>query len=607
MSKAWAILTPRERRQAWVVLVVVIVSAMASAAMVASVFPFLSVLAQPNEVEKSTALSWAYGAYGFTDEYNFLIALGAASFVVIVVGNLLQIARVYVIARYTAMRTHAISLRLLSAYLAQPYEYFIDHHSSEMSAKVLDEAHRVVALFLRPILEVISAGLTIFAVFILLVIVNPTIAFVALFFIGSLYTGVFTFSRRAVARMGQERAEANHERYRNTSEALGAIKDIKLLGCEGEFLGRFSAASHRMAVTQSTVSVLGQTPLYVIQTVGLGGVIALCLVMINREAYMSGTALTNLVPVLGVFAFGAQRLMPELSRAYQNLTQINYGGPALNLVYNDVVKMPPPEHPGVAAKDGFDFDAPLRVERVTYHYPSAERPSLRDINIDISAGQRIGIVGATGAGKTTLVDIVLGLLQPTHGTLSVGDKPIGPGDIRQWQRNVGYVPQEIFLTDASVAENIAFGVPKEQIDLDRVRHVSQIAKIDAFVMSDLPSGYETSIGEKGVRLSGGQRQRLGIARALYRDPHLIVFDEATSALDNLTEKEVMSAIDALPGDKAVVLIAHRLSTVERCDKIALLDAGRIVGYASWAELLVQSDAFKRMVEATSSRLEVDLS
>ena len=234
------------------------------------------------------------------------------------------------------------------------------------------------------------------AVFVLLVIVDPTIAFVALFFIASLYAGVFTLSRRAVSRMGQVRAEANHERYRNTGEALGAIKDIKLLGCEGEFLGRFSAASHRMAVTQSAVSVLGQTPLYAIQTVGLGGVIALCLVMINREAYMTGTALTGLVPVLGVFAFGAQRLMPELSRAYQNLIQFNYGGPALNLVYNDLVQSRPPEQPGFGAKDGFDFDAPLRVERVTYQYPSAERPSLRDINIDISAGQRIGIISATG-------------------------------------------------------------------------------------------------------------------------------------------------------------------------------------------------------------------
>lgn len=236
-----------------------------------------------------------------------------------------------------------------------------------------------------------------------------------------------------------------------------------------------------------------------------------------------------------------------------------------------------------------------------YTYPSAEQAALNDISLSIRAGSKIGVVGTTGAGKTTLVDIILGLLRPNGGGLLVDGKPVTDADIRAWQQTVGYVPQEIFLTDSSVAENVALGLMPQEIDHDRVRHAAQIAQIDNFVMAELPHGYDTVVGERGVKLSGGQRQRIGIARALYHDADLIVFDEATSALDNLTEQEVMDAVEALPGDKTILMIAHRLSTVQACDKICVMDSGKCSGFGNWEELLAENLDFLRIVEATKKR------
>jgi ABC-type multidrug transport system fused ATPase/permease subunit len=238
----------------------------------------------------------------------------------------------------------------------------------------------------------------------------------------------------------------------------------------------------------------------------------------------------------------------------------------------------------------------LKLEAVSYHYPDAIHAGVREITLTIAAGEKIGIVGATGAGKTTLADLILGLLNPISGRLEIDGVPLTQKNLRAWQQSVGYVPQDIFLIDASLSENIALGVPLRDIDQARVVEAARTAQIDQFITSDLAEGYETTTGERGVQLSGGQRQRIGIARAVYHDSNLIVFDEATSALDNLTEREVMSAIDTLPNDKTTLLIAHRLSTLQSCDRIIFMEGGRMVGFDTWDTLYTENLAFRRMVE-----------
>jgi ATP-binding cassette, subfamily B, bacterial PglK len=595
-KKAWALLDRRERRNAWIVLAVVIVGALSSAVMIGSVIPFLSVLAEPARIHEVSALAWAYEAGGFTSDYGFLVGLGLASLAVILGANVMQLARTWVVLRYTTMRMHTLSYRLLAAYLRQPYEFFLDHHSGSMSTQILSEAEQVVGQFLTPAANAIASFLTVLVIVALLIWVNPVVALACFVLLGGIYGGTFLLSRKAIARQGKIRAEANAKRYRIANEALGGVKDIKLLGRENAYIARFRQPSQRVARTQVVANLAGQLPQYVMQVVAFGGMIVLCLLLVDPEGLASGSALGGILPLLGVFAFASQRLIPELSRFYQGLTQLQYGRAAVESVHADLVQKaisgPLPETP----PNALGLHHELRLDRVGYRYPKADRAGLRDISLIIRARERIGVVGSSGAGKTTLADLVLGLLRPTEGALVVDGVRITDANLRAWQQTLGYVPQDIFLTDSSVAENIALGIAPEQIDRARVERAARIAQIDRFVCEELPKGYDTVVGERGVRLSGGQRQRIGIARAMYHDADLIVFDEATSALDNITEREVMAAIDNMPGDKTVLIVAHRLTTVRHCDRILMLDGGRVAGFDSWEGLAATSVGFRKVAE-----------
>ena len=351
-----------------------------------------------------------------------------------------------------------------------------------------------------------------------------------------------------------------------------------------------------MARSNVSKNVLTQLPPYIIQTLVFSGVVLICLLVLDPDATNPAEVMAELVPTLGVMALAAQRLMPELSRLFSNFGLIRYGRAAVDAVYEGM-------NVGVAISSGLDAGEttiPLRsqldLEKIGYRYPNAELAGLEEITLRIQAGERIGIVGTSGAGKTTLADIFLGLLRPEAGEIRVDGTLITSDLLPAWRRAVGYVPQEIYLLDSSVAENIAFGVSPGKIDRTRVEQAAKLAQLDTFVRNDLPQGYDTPVGERGLRLSGGQRQRIGIARALYRDADLIVFDEATSALDNVTEQEVMAATDALPGDKTVVIIAHRLSTVSRCDKILVLDKGRIAGFDTWDQLIKENLVFQQLAQ-----------
>jgi len=593
LKKAWELLDARERRNALKVLAIALLSAFASTAMVGSVMPFLSVLSDPARIQDTPFLAWAYARFGFTSSYTFLVALGLGALGVIVVAMAIQVLKVYAVARFAMMRVHSLSFRLMARYLGQPYEYFLDHHSGEMGTRVLAEAQEVVNRFLKPMTELFTSLLTVLALVGFLFWVEPMVAFAAFVIVGGVYGGTYALTRMRLRRLGQQRVAANAERFRLATEALGGVKDIKLLGRERAYVDRFRSPSHRMADVQTRAQVLSQIPRYVIQGIVFGGVVVLCLALLDPNTFDDGAALGTILPILGVFAFAGQRMMPELGKVYEAAANIQTGKAAVDTVHADLIgqsaALPRQMPPAIGLNDA------LQLDGVTYRYPKADVAGVSDIALTIRAGEKIGIVGGTGAGKTTLADIILGLLRPQSGQLVADGTPVTDDNLRAWQQTVGYVPQDIFLTDASVAENIALGVAPEDIDPDRLTRAARIASIDSFIRTELPDGYDTTVGERGVRLSGGQRQRIGIARALYHDADLIVFDEATSALDNLTEAEVMAAIDALPGDKTVVMIAHRLSTVKRCDRIVVMEKGRIVGCDGWEALMEGNAAFQSMV------------
>lgn len=592
----WDLLDHDERVAAIRVFAVAVLAALSSSVMVASIMPFLTVLADPAAIRETGYLADLYDRYDFTSPYDFLFALGLGSLIVIVFSIALQMLNIYLSSRFAMMRIHSLSRKLLAAYLGQPYEYFLNHNSGTMSTRVLSEAQEVVQRFILPTTEFLTSILTIIALVGLLLWVDPVVAIAAFGVLGGTYGGIFFFSRMQINRAGTVRARTNSERYRFAMESFGGIKEIKLLGRERNYVERYSAPAHEMSKALVRVQIISQTPYYTIQAVAFGGVILLCMLLISPIGLTGGNALATILPLLGVFAFAGQRMMPELGKMYQAITRIQATRAAIELLHTDLMeardnpelpKQPPPR---------VHLGKELRFSGVTYRYPGADQAGVTDIDLSIRAGEKIGIVGGTGAGKTTFADLVLGLLAPNQGTISADGTAITRDNVRGWQQSVGYVPQDIFLSDASIAENIALGLPPEEVDLARVEEAARAAQIHAFIDEDLPERYDTHVGERGVRLSGGQRQRIGIARALYHDAELIVFDEATSALDNMTESEVMGAIDALPGDKTVMMIAHRLSTVERCDRIIVMERGRIVGCDSWSNLMRENLAFQRIAK-----------
>ncbi|PKP67594.1 MAG: ABC transporter ATP-binding protein, partial [Alphaproteobacteria bacterium HGW-Alphaproteobacteria-5] len=368
------------------------------------------------------------------------------------------------------------------------------------------------------------------------------------------------------------------------------IKDVKLLGLEQTYLARYHTPSRRLGESASLGQVIGEMPRHLLEAIAFGGMILLALVLLARG---SGQ-LVDVLPTLGVFAFAGLRMIPAMQQIYLALTQMRYIGAMLDNVHRDTVETGARSPRALPEVPVLRLGERLDLVEVSYAYPQAGRGVLQGLSLTIPARTTAGIVGGTGAGKTTAVDLILGLLAPDSGEIRVDGVPLTPGNLRGWQRTLGYVPQQIFLLDDTVAANIAFGIPPESRDMAAVERAARLAELHGFVTEELPQGYETMVGERGVRLSGGQRQRIGIARALYHDPDVLILDEATSALDTLTERAVMEAVANVAHAKTVIMIAHRLSTVKGCDTIFLLDRGRLAAQGSYADLVATNETFRRM-------------
>jgi ATP-binding cassette, subfamily B, bacterial PglK len=592
LLKGWSLLAPSEKRQALLVLVVVILSAATSALMIGSVMPFLAALADPEKIRRVAIFDAIYRIGGFRSDYGFLVALGLASLSTIVIANLIQMVRLYLVVEFATMRMHTLSTRLLKIYLRHPYEYFLHKHSGELGTQILSETQQVVLNFFRPAAEVIASGLTVLAIVCLLIWLDPIVAAITFTVAGGLYVTAFALSQRAARHYGNLRASSNQKRFKVVNEALAGVKELKLLGRESNYVGTYESASMQMTNAEAVGNLVSQLPQYVMQIVAFGGMIVLVLSLLDPLSLRSAS-LSRLLPLLGVFAFAGQRLIPELAKLYAGITQISYGAPIVRAICDDLAaeRTLPALTPVSVAPMRLRHSLVLR--NVTYAYPNASA-GLTGLCMSIRAGERIGIVGGSGAGKTTLADVLMGLLPHHAGEILVDGQLVTDATITAWQRSIGYVQQSIFLSDASIVENIALGISKQNIDRERALDAARLAKLDDFVCQELPHAYDTLVGERGVRLSGGQRQRIGIARALYNNADLFVFDEATSALDNATEREVMDSIDALPGHKTVILIAHRLSTLRNCDRLIVLDKGTAVGVGTWNELLATNEHFQRL-------------
>ncbi|WP_342832980.1 ABC transporter ATP-binding protein [Candidatus Hadarchaeum sp.] len=420
--------------------------------------------------------------------------------------------------------------------------------------------------------------------------VNPILGLAAFAIIGFAYGGIFLFVRQRLRRLGQVRAEADLQRFKISDEAFSMIKFLKLTGHAHYFLDQYTKASYKFSNVMATHMLMGRIPRYALDIVAFGGLLLVVLYLL-----ITHQALGQVLPLIGVFGFASYRLLPAFQQVFSGLSQARFSQAALDTIYSDLQTYSQPL-PSFEAMKPLSVKEKIELRNVSFTYPGNSRPAVSKVSLVIPAGASVALVGRTGAGKTTIADIILGLLRPSEGNLYVDDQKITDELLPCWQRNLGYVPQDVYLLDDTIGANIAFGIPKDKINMDTVIEVAKIANIHDFV-TNLPEGYNTLVGERGMRLSGGERQRIGIARALYHDPQVLVLDEATSALDSATEMTILEAIGVLKQKKTLIIIAHRMATVQHCDIIYVVEQGRIVDFGSYSELFARSAHFRKLMKA----------
>jgi len=588
IKKLLALFTSSERKRAAMLLVMMLVMALLDVTGVVSILPFMAVLTNPQMVESNRNFAFFYNTLGFTEPQKFLFFLGVMVFLLLVLSLAFKALTTYTQLRFIQMREYSLSKRFIENYLHQPYTWFLNRHSADLGKTILSEVGMVVQGWMSPFMTLLAHSAVAIALLVMLLFVEPILTLTVSTVLGGAYVLIYKLTNGFISRIGLERFIANQMRYNAVSEAFGAAKEVKIGGLEQTYIRRFSEPAEIYAKHQASSAVVAQLPRFAMEAIAFGGMLLLMLYLMSRsEGFASA------LPTMALYAFAGYRLMPALQQIYGCLSQLRYANRALDALHTDLINLSP-FHPLLGITSKMKLEQGILLKDVQFSYPTAAHPALRGISLHIPVNSTIGLVGSTGSGKTTTVDLLLGLLEPQQGSLLVDGQVIDATNRRQWQKAIGYVPQQIYLADDSVAANIAFGVQPSEIDQAAVERAAKISNLHEFVVTEMPQGYATKVGERGVRLSGGQRQRIGIARALYHNPRVLILDEATSALDNLTERAVMDAVNNLGHDITIILIAHRLSTVRQCDQIYLLEKGLIKAHGTYDQLTADNETFRAM-------------
>jgi len=489
-----------------------------------------------------------------------------------------------------------LSIRLYRHYMHQPWLFHASGSSSELTKQITGECQRVAGAVIHPLMQMNAKLVMALFMAIGIFLYNPAVAITGVAIFSVAYWLLFRIVRRRLTANGQTISRTQQARFKLMAEGFGGIKDTLLLGRQPEFINRFDKASSKFAHAQGTNLVMSQVPRFAMELVAFGCVIFLILYLLTSHQGNVGTIL----PVLSVYALAGFKLLPAFQQVYNSLSTIRGNISAFESIKGDLQASAVNEsaEAKTAQQTSHAHLVPktsIQLTNVTFAYPGKKKPALKNLDITIAANSVIGLVGSTGSGKSTAIDLLLGLMQPEQGQLLVDGKPITQDNLRAWQNTLGFVPQSIFLADSSIRENIAFGLPEHEIDDQKVRRATKMAHLEELIQ-ELPNGLNTRVGERGVQLSGGQRQRIGIARALYHDAEVMILDEATSALDGITEKLIMDAIHDFAGQKTIIMIAHRLATVKQCDTIYLLGKGTVVDAGTYTELTERNQIFKRMAE-----------
>ena len=564
----------------------ILLSGILEVAGIASIAPFMAIVSSPELASENETLAFLFNITNAESHKEFVIILGFGVIAVLLVSNSYQAFMMWVVTNFARFQTHRLSVRLLRQYLFKPYSFFLNRNTSEMGKNVVSEVSRGVGGVLLPLLNLVSKSIISVSILILVVLIDPYTAIMAILIFGGIYTALYLSVKKLLHKIGIQTTDSATARFKIAHESMSGIKEIKLRGSENIFIDLFDIQSNLYAKNYAIRALIASIPRYFIEVIAFGGIIAIIISML-----IAGKTESEVITLTSVYAMAGYRLLPAIQGIYGDLTNLKFNLPIFSVLANDLKENKYKEQvQGYSEK--IDFKEKISIKDVHFSY-DGNKSILNDINLSITRNDTIGFVGTTGSGKTTLIDILLGLLTPDKGSIFVDSTQIDQKNLQSWQKKIGYVPQSIFLIDDSVEKNIAFSVASDKIDKKRVVDAAKMADLHDFILT-LDDDYSTSVGERGVRLSGGQLQRIGIARALYHNPEVLILDEATSSLDGATENTIMESIHGLSHKKTIIIIAHRLTTLKECDVIYLLDKGQVVASGNYQELVDNNKKFRKM-------------
>lgn len=588
-----AILPKGRRRGAALVFGVALLSGFFELLGVFSVLPFMTIVMNPDAINKMGPLADIFAYFGFSGPRRTVLAMSVITVTSLLLTNVVSALSLWTQSHYVAQVRAQISAELFRGFLRQPYLFHVERDMPSLMRAFYQDVDQAIGGFMNGIFSFIAKSIIAISIFSLLFYYEPWVAVGTGLVLGGGYVLIFRLVKGRQQKLGQLNRESYEMHHRSASEGLGGIKELKILQREEWIALNFERAIKQYANVGAWSVLLSSLPRYAIEIMAFGGLVAITLFLLVLGDW------SRIIPTLSLYALAGYRLMPAFQQIYAAAGTLEYTVSSVRQLEEDLVLVRGASGNTLILGHGagspeISFEKHIRVSDVTFQYPKSLNPVLNGLDFVIRKNESLGIIGKTGSGKTTLVDLLIGLYEPKSGFIQIDDATLDQDNRSTWQSRIGYVPQFIYLTNGTVSSNIALGLDPAEIDLEAVYRAARMAQIDDFIKT-LPNGYDTIVGERGVKLSGGQRQRIGIARALYHNPDVLIFDEATSALDMQTENAVIDAIKSLKSKMTIILIAHRLDTVKFCDRLIMLDKGTIVAEGSYNELFSKSRDFQDFV------------
>ena len=580
LKKSFQLIEKNEHKKLGMLLAMIMVMGILEAMGTFFIIPFIYIVTKPETIYTNIYIAALYHLFRFHSISNFTFFSGIFLFVFILSGYLFRALTLWKTVNFAHRHTYHISNRLLGVYVKQPYSWLANQNSAGISNMILTEVNLVTTQVLLPELDILSNFIVSCCISTLLLIISPVLAFSSVLIFGGAYFITYRIQHTKINKLGTERQQAQKDCFQLTQEILGGIKEIKVAGLETEQVNNFEKPSKILFAKNAGIQILSELPQYVFQTVAIGGLILFLLLYVVWQ----NQKMDLVIPLLAFYSFATLKLIPAFQRMYRSFSYINFNTLLLDKIITDLQLFKTEEANNIKHQknrvSNFHLGDNITFNNVGYAYKNGNFYELKNISFHIPANSKTALIGKSGSGKSTVADLIMGLLEPDTGTIYINETPLTAPHIRAWQSKIGYVPQHIFLTDNSIASNIAFGVPEEEIDAAALVKAATAAEIHDYIIHELENGYQSTIGEKGESLSGGQRQRIGIARALYKHPELLILDEATNALDVQTEAKIFSNIDRMGYTKTRVVITHRMDSLSHFDQVIQLENGGIMQESS---------------------------